>query len=120
MSPRQRQEILGEKENFPLRATFLGKTGLLSFDEVDFLRQNGVDFDLDDRQLAEIAVARGDMATTAEADKQAQVAEEEQEPSGSGSTGARSSARLWLVIAVVVAAWSALRALGRLFSERGI
>lgn len=44
--------LLEDPENYPLLVTFLGKRGLLTFEEIAFLRRNGVDFDIDDHQVA--------------------------------------------------------------------
>lgn len=54
MSPEQRQQILDEPDNYPLRVTFLGKTGLLTFEEAAFLRENAIDFEVDSSQIEEI------------------------------------------------------------------
>ena len=54
MSREQRQQWLGDPQSYPLRVSFLGKEGLLSYGEVAFLREHGVDFEVDDAQIAEI------------------------------------------------------------------
>ncbi len=54
MSPEQRKAIIDDPENYPLLVSFLGKTGLLMPPEVDFLIRSGVDFEVDDHQVAEI------------------------------------------------------------------
>jgi len=54
MSDEQRQQLLDNPEHYPLRVSFLGKVGLLSFEEVELLRQHDVDFDVADRQVAAI------------------------------------------------------------------
>lgn len=41
------------------KVSFLGKTGILSYEEIAFLRQEGVDFDIDDEQAS---VALGELA----------------------------------------------------------
>ncbi|MCL4464880.1 MAG: hypothetical protein M1401_01245 [Chloroflexi bacterium] len=74
MSPAQRQALFDQPENYPFRVSFLGKVGILSQAELDLLRQNGVDFDVDDSQAAEVlgagpvavaAAAREPVATAA-------------------------------------------------------
>ena len=55
MSPTQRQQLLENPDNYPLRVSFLGKSGLLTYEEVGFLREHAVDFDVDQSQLAELA-----------------------------------------------------------------
>ena len=54
LSPEERGVLLQEADNFPLRVTFLGKIGLLTREELDLLQAHGVDFDVDDHQVAEI------------------------------------------------------------------
>lgn len=54
MSQEQRQQWLDDPQSYPLRISFLGKEALLSRPEVSFLREQGVDFELDDAQIAEI------------------------------------------------------------------
>ena len=54
MSPEQRQALLDNPENYPLHVRFLGKVGIVDYEQVKFLRVNGVDFDVDDRQAAEV------------------------------------------------------------------
>lgn|GEM_PF-5770993 len=54
MSEEQRHQLLDDAEHYPLRVSFLSKQALLSQGEVAFLRRNGVDFDVDDAQIAEI------------------------------------------------------------------
>jgi hypothetical protein len=51
MSPEERREVLDVPANYPLRVTFLGKVGLLTFDQVAFLRRHGVDFAVDESQV---------------------------------------------------------------------
>ncbi len=59
MTAEQKRLLLGNPQNYPWRVTFLGKAGILSYEEIDFLQQQGVDFDLDDRQAEEILLAIG-------------------------------------------------------------
>ncbi|MHB1417590.1 MAG: hypothetical protein ACYC1C_20270 [Chloroflexota bacterium] len=54
MSAQQRELLLDNLDNYPLRVSFLGKSGLLSAEGVALLRKNNVDFDLDDRQARNI------------------------------------------------------------------
>lgn len=54
MTPEEREKLLDDPDNYPLPVTFLGKTGLLSFEAVELLREHEVDFDVDDRPAAEI------------------------------------------------------------------
>ncbi|MGI5861031.1 MAG: hypothetical protein ACOX6T_03130 [Myxococcales bacterium] len=42
----EQRALLDDPESYPMRVRFLGKTGTLSFTEVQFLRENGVDFEL--------------------------------------------------------------------------
>ncbi len=53
MSPEQRKILMDDPESYPLRIAFLGKVGILTQEEVAFLRENGVDFDVGDGQAAE-------------------------------------------------------------------
>ncbi len=54
MSEEQRHFFLDNPENYPVRVAFLGKRGLLTSQELRFLRGKGVDFDVDDHQIAEM------------------------------------------------------------------
>lgn len=54
MGLRQRQWLLANPENYPLRIDFLGKTGLLGFEAVALLVRHGVDFDVDDDQITKL------------------------------------------------------------------
>lgn len=54
MSAQQRELLLDNLDNYPLRVSFLGKSGLLSAEGVELLRKHDVDFDLDDRQARSI------------------------------------------------------------------
>jgi hypothetical protein len=54
MSAEQRRHLLDDAANYPLYVTFLDKTGLLTFEEVHFLREKGVDFDVNDKQAEEV------------------------------------------------------------------
>ena len=54
MSPEQRALLFDRSENYPLRIHFLGKTGLLSAEAVALLRQHGVEFEVDDKQVEAI------------------------------------------------------------------
>jgi len=54
MSLEQRKLLLEDPESYPLRVTFLGKTGIITEEQVAFLLENHVDFDVDDRQAAEV------------------------------------------------------------------
>ncbi len=53
MSPEQRKTLLDDPEKYPMKVSFLDKVGILTREELAFLRENGVDFDVDDRQAAE-------------------------------------------------------------------
>ena len=53
-----RHQLLDDPEIYPLRVTFLGKTGILTMEQVSFMRKNGVDFNVDDDQLLEILEER--------------------------------------------------------------
>lgn len=64
MSDEQRQQLLDEPANYPLKVSFLGKRGLLMPGEVELLRRHEVDFDLDDDQISEITadlIERGEV-----------------------------------------------------------
>jgi len=50
MNPSERERILGNPDNYPLKVTFLGNTSLLNFAAIDLPRSQGVDFDVDDEQ----------------------------------------------------------------------
>lgn len=50
MTPLQRQQLFGDPGNYPLKVTFLNSTGLLNREAVDLLREQNVDFDVDDEQ----------------------------------------------------------------------
>jgi len=54
MSDDQRRQLLDDREMYPWRVTFLGKTGILSYEAISLLRDSGVDFDVDDHQIAEM------------------------------------------------------------------
>ncbi len=54
MSEEQRHFYLDGIENYPLRVAFLGKRGILTLEEVSFLRGKNVDFDVDDQQIEEM------------------------------------------------------------------
>jgi hypothetical protein len=58
MPLRVRQLALSNIDNYPFRTKFLGKTGLLGFEAIDLLIRNGVDFEIDDAQVAEILSRR--------------------------------------------------------------
>lgn len=74
MSAHERMRLLEDEESYPLRVRFLGKVGLLSREEVAFLVNNGVDLELDDRQVREQLGEPGGLA--------APVAEEAPRPEG--------------------------------------
>ncbi len=50
----QRKRLLEDPGNFPLRVAFLGKVGILTFEEVSFLLRNGVDPDFEEAQLERV------------------------------------------------------------------
>lgn len=54
MSPEQIKKLLDDPESYPLRVEFLGKVGLLTYEELLFLRRHEVDFDVDDRQASAV------------------------------------------------------------------
>ena len=54
MDPVQRKLLLEDEESYPLHLTFLGKEGILTMEQVLFLREHEVDFDVDDRQAAAV------------------------------------------------------------------
>ncbi len=54
MSPVQRKLLLEDEESYPLQVTFLGKVGILTMDQVTFLTEHQIDFDVDDRQAAAV------------------------------------------------------------------
>ncbi len=60
MSPVQRKLLLEDEESYPLRVTFLGKVGLLTMEQVTFLREHQIDFDVDDRQAAAVLGERAE------------------------------------------------------------
>ncbi len=49
---RAQRKLLEDEESYPLRVTFLGKVGILTLEQVIFLREHQVDLDVDDRQAA--------------------------------------------------------------------
>lgn len=57
MSEVQRRQILDNHENYPLGVRFLNKAGLLTYEELDFLRRNGVDFEVSQRDVNRIEEA---------------------------------------------------------------
>ncbi len=54
MSREERKIVLDDPRNYPMRVSFLNKVGILCQEEVAFLRENQVDFDVDDSQVAEV------------------------------------------------------------------
>ena len=78
MSPRQRKELLENPDNYPLYVTFLNKTGLLTFEQVAFLREHDVDFDVEDR-LAEVVLGRAVVRRAAEERREQEALEEIEE-----------------------------------------
>lgn len=54
MTTDMRSAVFPNPDNYPLRVTFLGKIGLLGSEGVALLLNNGVDFEVDDSQLADI------------------------------------------------------------------
>jgi len=54
MSPVQCQLILEDESSYPLRVRFLGKVGILTRDQVEFLTKNQIDLEVDDHQAAAI------------------------------------------------------------------
>ena len=52
MTAAQRKVLLEDEDNYPMYVTFLNKIGLVTHQQVAFLIEHGVDFDVDDR-LAE-------------------------------------------------------------------
>ncbi|MHB1134018.1 MAG: hypothetical protein ACYC4L_16750 [Chloroflexota bacterium] len=62
MAPWQRERLLADPANYPLKVTFLGKVGLLNAETIDLLRANGVDFVLDDAQTRQLLA--GEPTTT--------------------------------------------------------
>ncbi|MGE5617869.1 MAG: hypothetical protein ACM3US_01280 [Sphingomonadaceae bacterium] len=50
----QRKRLLADPDNFPLRVAFLGKVGILTFEEVSFLLRSGVDPDFDRGQVEQV------------------------------------------------------------------
>ena len=42
----EQRALLDAPESYPMRVRFLGKTGTLTFGEVQFLREKGVDFEV--------------------------------------------------------------------------
>lgn len=54
MSPEQRKTLLDDRENYPMRVRFLGKVGIMTQEELAFLRENEIDFDVDDRGAAAV------------------------------------------------------------------
>ncbi len=52
MSDQARKMLLDDPEYYPWRVRFLGKGGILCYEEIAFLRQEGVDFDIDDQQAS--------------------------------------------------------------------
>ncbi|MCL5025935.1 MAG: hypothetical protein M1531_05510 [Chloroflexi bacterium] len=62
MTLQQRQQLLEDPQNYPLRVDFFGKTGLLSVEGVALLICHGVDFSLDDAQANGILLRETSMA----------------------------------------------------------
>ena len=60
MSLLQRKLLLENEESYPLRVAFLGKVGILTRGQVDFLQQHQIDFDVDDRQAAAVLGERAE------------------------------------------------------------
>jgi hypothetical protein len=54
MTDEQRVLLVDNPASYPLKIRFLGKTGIVSPPVVELLRANGVDFELDPQQLAEL------------------------------------------------------------------
>jgi hypothetical protein len=54
LSPEQQRRILDDPAHYPLHVSFLGKAALLSFQEVAFLRRQGIDFEVHDEQVEEL------------------------------------------------------------------
>ncbi|MHB1414519.1 MAG: hypothetical protein ACYC1C_04635 [Chloroflexota bacterium] len=60
MSDKLRVQLLDDPENYPFRVSFLGKEGLLTMEELLFLRDNEVDFDISDNQIEAIMAELGE------------------------------------------------------------
>jgi hypothetical protein len=54
MTDEQRALLIDNPANYPLKIRFLGKTGIVSPPVVELLRANGIDFELDPQQIAEL------------------------------------------------------------------
>jgi hypothetical protein len=54
MTAEQRSQLLDDPDNYPLRGSFLEKTGLLTPEVVRLLIDRGTDFEVDDRQVASV------------------------------------------------------------------
>ncbi len=59
MTADQRRVLLDDPERYPLRVIFLGKAAILSYEELAFLRQRGVDFEIDRKQAEEAFLEKG-------------------------------------------------------------
>lgn len=64
MSEEQRRVLLEDPANYPLRVRFMGKRGLLMPDAIVLLRQNEIDFEVDDVQIENILAERVGAPTT--------------------------------------------------------
>jgi len=54
MSPEQRETLFGDPAHYPFHVNFLGKYGILSEGEISLLREHGIDFDVDDDEVANV------------------------------------------------------------------
>ena len=113
MTPAQRGALLDDPDVYPLRVTFLGKAAILTREEIAFLRQNGVDFDVDQNQADRILVeaAHRDVAVLWSA-----PADEAPEGAGAPPSATRG---LFVVIAAVLGGAYALLRLAARFLRRG-
>ncbi len=110
MTLEQRRALLDDPESYPLRVVFLGKAAILTAEELEFLRRNGVDFDVDERQAEDILTkaAREDVAVLWSGPTPAVAAE-------TGATPPATPGFVVRVVGVVAVLYAGLRLAGRLF-----
>lgn len=104
MNDEARKLLLDDPEYYPWRVRFLGKGGILSYEEIALLRQEGVDFDIDDEQAS---VALQELAEEGKIDL----------PTGSVLPHGPQAAAVWYVAAGAAVVSVLLRLLRRRVSQ---
>lgn len=120
MNSDKRKQIVEQSENYPLRVSFLGKTGLLSPGEVAFLRSRGVEFDVDDSQVQDILL---ELAEQEETDRKVEIGSGEREITtvSENQVMVEPPGRIGPILAIVAVLFTAVALLRRailLFSRR--